>query len=148
MRRVRGGYHQALKRLLLMKYAEKAFTQESLATVTHKDQTTAGQYLKAKGKAGTFDLDEADAALHHIGSSLREFIADPDLIPARRAPTMSRQMTRLWKAVAGLAESDVKIVVATAQSVRARARRDAKTQSRPPHAADRSSATRKTGDRR
>lgn len=146
---MRGGYHQALKRLLLTKYAEKAFTQESLALVTGLDQTTVGQYLKPNGgKAGTFDLDEAQAALDHIGSSLRDFLADPESIPAPRAPVMSRQMTRLWKAVSGLEESDVAVVVATAQSVRARARRGVKTQSRPPRAADHGRVTRKTGGRR
>lgn len=148
LRPVRGAYHQALKRLLLTKYAEKAFTQESLALVTELDQTTVGQYLKPDGKAGTFDLDEAHAALDHIGSSLRDFIVNPALMPARRVPPMSRQLTKLLKAVAGLTESDVAIVVATAQSVRARARRDAKTQSRPPHAADRGRVTRKTGGKR
>lgn len=47
------------------------FTQSSLAVAMGGvDQTTAGRLLK-KGKA---TLDNADAALRHIGSSLKDFV--------------------------------------------------------------------------
>lgn len=50
------------------------FTQESLAGAVGKKQTTIGQYLLGK-RAGSLDLDEADAALQHMGSSLSAFLA-------------------------------------------------------------------------
>lgn len=50
-----------------------SITQESIATEIGKTQTGVGKYLLDKG--GALDLDEADAALRHIGSSLIEFLA-------------------------------------------------------------------------
>lgn len=66
--------HARLQALLQERWKAGAFDQVSLAKAIGKDQTTVGQYLR-NGKAGPLDLDEAAAALEHIGSSLADFIA-------------------------------------------------------------------------
>ena len=70
---MRGELHQRLITLLRDQKASGAFTQESLAKAVHMHQTTVSGILHKN--AGTFDLDEAAAALQHIGSSLDAFIA-------------------------------------------------------------------------
>lgn len=123
MPHVRGPYHQALLKLLLVKYAERAFTQESLALATGKEQTTIGQYLKPTGKAGTLDLDEADAALAHIGSSLKAFLTDPSTaVTPRRTPQISPVAKQLAVALQGLPDEVLRVVLATARAERARLR--------------------------
>lgn len=143
---MRGSYHQALKRFLLTKYAERAFTQESLARATGKEQTTIGQYLKPHGRAGTLDLDEADAALAHVGSSLAAFIADPGNVVVRRPPR-SKVAADLAKILQALTKDEhLAIVRDVAKGVLERVRREEK-QSAPPRVAGRARATRKTGGR-
>ena len=66
--------HERLQSLLQDSWRAGVFTQGSLARAIGKDQTNVGQYLRG-GKAGPLNLDEADAALRHIGSSLEDFLA-------------------------------------------------------------------------
>ncbi len=70
---LRGDLHVRLHRALKAAYDSKVCTQESLAIAIGKSQVTVGQYLRSE-RAGALDLDEASAALHHIGSSLMEFL--------------------------------------------------------------------------
>ena len=70
---LRGELHVRLHRTLKAAYDGRVCTQESLAIAIGKSQVTVGQYLRSE-RAGALDLDEASAALHHIGSSLMEFL--------------------------------------------------------------------------
>lgn len=141
---MRGPYHTRLIALLLETLAENAgYSQESLATaIGCRDQTTVGKRLSGKG--GTFDLDEADAALHHIGSSLKTFVANQS---ATRAPAPPKAIARLLLILRELDDRGLRAVLATAHRERAASRR-ARTQSKPPRAADRAGANRKTGGTR
>src|SRR4051794_753479 len=68
--------HGRLQRVLQDAWKRNVCTQDSLARAIGKTQTSVGQYLLANDKkSGPLDLDEAAAALHHIGSSLADFIA-------------------------------------------------------------------------
>jgi hypothetical protein len=145
--RVRGSFHQALHRILVNKYAEKAFTQESLARATGLNQSTIGQYLRPNGTAGTLDLDEADAALAHIGSSLTAFIADPDLPVVQPAPKISAVAKALARTLDGMEDDDLRIVLGIARSVRAASRRT-KRQSVSKPVPDRLQTARKIGGKR
>ena len=80
----RGPLHDRLHATLRTAWLNKAVTQESLAQAIGKSQESVGQYLRAV-KAGTLDLDEAAAALHHIGSSLDAFLAT--MPPRALSPT-------------------------------------------------------------
>ncbi len=148
MPRVKGFYHHALLRMLLTKYAEKAFTHESLARDTGQDTSTVGKYLRRDEKAGTMDLDEAAAALAHVGTTLRAFVSDPANVPQQPPQKkLSQQMSRLLTAVHGLEDAELAIVVSTARSVRARARR-VKTQSGQQRGVGQRGVVRKTGGTR
>lgn len=83
--RVRGPLHHRLRQLLRDATKAGICTQESLSGAIGKTQTGVGKYLL--GKAGTLDVDEAAAALDHIGSSLQEFIAK---IPPRELTASDR----------------------------------------------------------
>lgn len=115
--RVKGAYHKELLEFLIVKWGEHAFTQDSLAAVTGKEQTTIGKYLNG-GDSGAFDLDEADAALRHVGSSLKDFIADPEHAVKTPPLKVSRIEARLSKALRGMDDSQLEIVLGTALSVR------------------------------
>lgn len=94
LQRVRGRYHQLLRDVLRRGAAAKVYTQDSMAEDLDIDQTTVGKYLSEKG--GTLDLDDANAALMHIGSSLQAFVADPEhIVPV--APTLPVVVRRLLK---------------------------------------------------
>lgn len=67
--------HRRLQALLAELCTRQGIGQSSFALAIGKDQTTAGRYLRGHATAGTLDLDEAEAALHHVGGSLREFLA-------------------------------------------------------------------------
>jgi hypothetical protein len=70
--RVRGDYHERLRTLLKNATQQGVCTQDSLSRAIGKTQTGVGKYLLGKG--GALDLDEAAAALHHVGSSLPDFL--------------------------------------------------------------------------
>lgn len=87
----RGPLHQRLIALLNAKIDEGVgITQDSLARDVGMHQTTMGGILKFD--KGTLDLDEASAALAHIGSSLDEFLRDA---PPRELTTSERMARRL-----------------------------------------------------
>ena len=73
VRKERGELHQRLISLLNEQIDVGACTQESIGSATGKKQATVSGILKRN--KGTFDLDEAAAALEHVGSSLRDFVA-------------------------------------------------------------------------
>lgn len=74
---VRGELHARLHRALKAAVDARLCTQDSLGQAIAKSQESVGQYLR-NAKAGPLDLDEAEAGLQHIGSSLRSFLAgDP-----------------------------------------------------------------------
>lgn len=140
---VRGEYHRRLRSVLLEALARQAITQESLGAAVQMHQTTVGGILKKD--EGTFDLDEADAALRHIGSSLRDFATDPVSVVAP-TPPVSKAATQLAAALTGLDDEDLRIVLGVARSVRARAR--AEKRLGRPRGAGRGAGVRKTGGRR
>lgn len=93
MSAMRGPYHRALQTLLEQARKAGKLTQESLAEDVEKEQTTVGKYLR--DKAGTLDLDEADAALRHVGSNLRAFINDPARVhPSNDPPVLVQRLMR------------------------------------------------------
>lgn len=73
------------------KWKAGSFDQTSLAQAVGKDQTTIGSYLNGK-KAGTLDVDEADAALRHIGSSLPDFLAHAPARELTRTDELARAL--------------------------------------------------------
>jgi transcriptional regulator with XRE-family HTH domain len=87
----RGPLHNRLHATLREAWLSKAVTQESLARAIGKSQESVGQYLRAT-KAGTLDLDEADAALHHIGSSLDAFLATMPPRPLTPTERLAREL--------------------------------------------------------
>jgi transcriptional regulator with XRE-family HTH domain len=80
----KGLLHYQLHALIQHAWQKKVITQESLAKAIGYSRENAGQYLRG-AKAGTLDLDQAAAALAHIGSSLQDFLND--LPPRERTPT-------------------------------------------------------------
>ncbi len=70
---MRGDHHARLKTLLLKALEGTAgVTRTSLAAATEMHPSTMGGIL---GKdEGTLDLDEAEAALRHVGSTLADFL--------------------------------------------------------------------------
>jgi hypothetical protein len=139
---LRGDYHRRLRGVLLEALARQAITQESLGVAVQMHQTTIGGILKKD--EGTLDLDEADAALRHIGSSLRDFISDPMNVVA--PPVPSKTVLQLASTLAGLEDDDLRIVLGVARSVRTRSR--AKKKSNQPRDVGRSMGDRKTAGRR
>src|SRR5436190_19611366 len=94
---MRGEIHRRLVSLLKKKIADGACTQESLARATGMHQTTISGILK-KDK-GTFDLDEAAAALAHVGIAFGDF--------AKQAPSpKSGALTVYDSIVTGLKKRD------------------------------------------
>ena len=90
---MKGELHQQLRALLKAATDTGAVTQESLGrAMGEKSQTSVGQYLRDERRAGALDLDEAAAALHHIGSSLEDFIRG---IPPRQMTPTERTAQRL-----------------------------------------------------
>lgn len=81
---MRGNYHEQLIEVLERARKAKLFTQESLAADLDADQTTVGK--KLRGTGGTFDLDEADTALRHIGSDLKAFVEHGASTPVKAGP--------------------------------------------------------------
>jgi hypothetical protein len=70
---VRGEFHNRLVATIRDRIGD-GITQESLAKHVKMHQTTVSGILKRD--AGTFDLDEASAALEHVGAgSLADFVA-------------------------------------------------------------------------
>jgi transcriptional regulator with XRE-family HTH domain len=82
----KGPLHERLQATLRQAWVSKAITQESLAKATGQSQENIGQYLRG-GKAGALNVDQADAALRHIGSSLAEFLAN---VPPRDLSDVER----------------------------------------------------------
>jgi hypothetical protein len=72
---VKGELHRRLQERLHKAWREGAFKQESLSVQMEKSQRSISQYLRGTSDAGALDLDEADAALRHIGSSLKDFLS-------------------------------------------------------------------------
>jgi predicted transcriptional regulator len=71
---VRGELHQRLVAAVAAALRSGTVTQESLAKAVGMHQTTVSGIIRRN--AGTLDLDEADAALRHIGSSMADFLAN------------------------------------------------------------------------
>lgn len=146
---VRGPYHRWLVSLLLEKIARKeGVTQESLGSVVEMHQTTISGILK--NDAGTFDLDEAEAMLRHVGSSLRDFVSDPERVPTTRPKTLPPQVRKIVTLLQGVTDTnELRFVVAAATSARARARASGTgMKSSRPRATGRPLKARKTGGTR
>lgn len=144
--RVRGPFHHKLIAFLLERMAaDRGITQESLADAVDMHQTTVSGILK-KGK-GTFDMDEADAVLRHVGSSLKTFLTDAAHVPAPKR--IERPLlAQLHRVLIRVPDDGLAVVLATARSVKARSVRGAGKQSARRHVADRASKVRKTGGTR
>lgn len=96
--------HERLHALLCKHYAAGDFDQTSLAEAIGNTQTTAGLYLRGK-KSGPLDLDEADAALRHINSSLIEFLRGQPPAPMTEGEKVGKRVSvrdDLWAVVAAL----------------------------------------------
>lgn len=143
---MRGPYHRALLGFLLSRWAEKTFTQESLALAMGKDQTSIGKYLK--DKAGPLDLDDADAALTHAGSSLKAFIADQANAIIRPIAPLSPVAKKLWMMLQAMPDDELTIFLGLARSARSLSSRRTGTRSARTRAADQSRTVRKTGGTR
>lgn len=88
---VRGDFHKRLIRLLNERIAGGAFTQESLAKRVEMHQTTVSGILRRN--AGTFDLDEAAAALDHAGAgTLASFAEGLPPVPATDAVRLTAEL--------------------------------------------------------
>lgn len=87
----KGPLHARLHKMLHDAWVAKDITQESLARAIGGSQENAGQYLRAQ-KAGALDLDEAAAALRHVGSSLADFVAKIPPKPPTPAERIARQL--------------------------------------------------------
>lgn len=86
---MKGALHQRLRAELLNGMRANGISQESLgAAMDGKSHRSVGQYLD--DEAGALDLDEADAALQHVGSSLEAFLAKA----APRTLTPTEKMAR------------------------------------------------------
>lgn len=72
--KTKGPLHARLQKVLHDAWRANSITQESLAKAIGNSQENTGQYLRG-GKAGALDIDQADAALRHIGSSLERFLS-------------------------------------------------------------------------
>ena len=145
LNRVRGQYHQKLLAFLQARWKAHAFTQDSLGRELGKDQTSMGKYLK--DTAGTLDLDEADAALTHAGSSLRMFIADPVNVVVRPAVQLSPSAAKLWLLLREMKEPELQIFLGLARSAR-RLALQKEGQSARRRAVDRLGTKRKIGEKR
>lgn len=87
---VRGEFHQRLRATLADAVQRRVCKQETLAAALEKDQTTISKYLN--DKVGTLDLDEADIALRHIGSSLADFLAGQPAQPLTAIDQLARTL--------------------------------------------------------
>ncbi len=82
---MRGDFHKRLIALLAEKVSAGVCTHTSLAAAVGKHHSTIGGIL---GKnEGTLDVDEADAALRHVGSNLTDFLAT---VPPRELTDVER----------------------------------------------------------
>lgn len=140
--------HERLHALLQQKWRSGEFTQESLAKAVGKEQTTVGSYLRGD-KAGPLDLDEADAALRHIRSSLKDFISDPAYAPAPPPPPqMSPVVVKIVNTLSTVDDDrSLRSVLAIAKSVGAAFRRSKRRSIRQP-ARDRAATTASVARRR
>lgn len=145
--RVRGEYHRLLVGYLREKLAERAVKQEALAAATQMHQTSVGKIINQTG-GGTFDLDEADAALRETGSDLRAFVNDPARRVAPRAQTLPPLLQQIVQTLRGVEDEDgLAAVLAAAKGVRAAARRKESARGRQ-RAVGRHGQARKTGGTR
>jgi len=92
---MRGNYHRKLIAWINAEMKRQEVTQDSLAAGIvaaggKMHQTTFGGILKDKG---TFDLDEAEAVLRLLGSSLQAFLNDP--ANAVTVPDLDAKVRRL-----------------------------------------------------
>src|SRR6185295_8131927 len=142
---VRGPYHRRLVQVLVQELARQDITQESLAAVLDMHQTHDGAILKRD--AGTFDLDEADLALTHVGSSLKAFVADPANAVTRAPAKVSPVAVALAQTVRDLDDDELRVVLGAARAVRARSRRIKKRPARR-RVAVQPQIARKTGEKR
>lgn len=144
---VRGDYHRWLIRVLLERMAmDQGITQESLAGAVGMHQTTIGGILNHD--KGTFDLDEADAALRHVGTSLKAFVSDPHHVPVMRTPPERRLLSKLVRMLEKIPDDGLLIILDTARSVKKRSARDAGTKPAQRRAAGPLTRVRKTGGTR
>lgn len=90
--------HQRLHAMLVAENNAGRITQESLGRAIGKRQESVGVYLRTGN--GALDVDEADAALRHIGSSLRDFL---DELPPRELPP-TEKLARALASTPGLPE--------------------------------------------
>jgi hypothetical protein len=89
--RVRGSYHRELAALLNQKVAEDGgVTQASIGSAVDMHPSTVGGILRKD--EGTFDLDEADAALRHVGSTLKDFVMSRPPRPLTEAEELARAL--------------------------------------------------------
>lgn len=140
---MRGRYHELLTGVLLEAIARRdGITQDSLASVAGKHQTTVGDILKQG--TGTFDLDEADALLRHVGSSLKDFANDPTNVVVPPHAPQTKTQRALASLVRGMEDGQLKIALAIFRSVKKAGARAGKKSGRR-HVADRARATRRTG---
>ena len=84
---MKGELHRRLQERLHRAWRDGAFKQESLSAQMQKSQRSISQFLRGDDDAGALDLDEADAALRHIGSSLLDFLKG---LPARELTDTER----------------------------------------------------------
>lgn len=93
---LRGPYHDALRALLERAWRGGQLKPDSLAAEMGQDPSTLGKYLRGDRKAGALDLDEADTALRHIGSTLHAFIADQASVqPSAELPVLVQRLMKL-----------------------------------------------------
>lgn len=90
--RVKGVLHQRLQARLQAAWKAGELKQESLSLPMQKSQRSVSAYLRGDADAGALDLDEADAALMHIGSSLAEFLADTPPRDLSREEALARSL--------------------------------------------------------
>lgn len=89
---VRGELHKRLVTLLDARLRDGVCTQESLATRLEMHQTTVSGIIRRN--AGTFDLDEAAAALDHVGAgTLADFAAGVPATPPTDAARVAAVLT-------------------------------------------------------
>lgn len=143
-RRMRGSYHRLLIGVLLREMARQSVTQESMAAAVKMHQTTVGDILRQD--AGTFDLDEADALLRNIGSSLVFFTADPAHAVTPPPERRSKIASQLHDLLLKLNDEQLVVVLGTARSVRSA--HGAKTQSKRRRGSGQGPTVRKTGETR
>jgi hypothetical protein len=84
---VKGDLHRQLQALLHREWKKGTLKQESLSVQMENSQNSVSAYLRGTSDAGALDLDEADAALRNIGSSLLDFLSG---VPPRELTATER----------------------------------------------------------